>query len=235
LHQKDGKPPFTLSLESDSTRGLGFFLICCLVIGSVLQNRVGWLTANDLDHWRTPIDCRDHPEFEVSRVLQTSLPAFNLPKLAAEISSCRTNTGDHLQGQRQTTAAVGPNSPAVSAHSGSVLSHRCANITTLREELQAIQTGISRVLSGFYGPGHQLSVASTPQRPLPPLESDIDASGPWPTSGNSSMSAPAGNMGSSGSTEYSLLSQMLQNHNQIQEEPRIIPPSKTFPPFALPK
>lgn len=185
---------------------------------------VGWLTANDLDHWRTPIDCRDHPEFEVSRVLQTSLPAFNLPKLAAEISSCRTNTGDHLQGQRQTTAAVGPNSPAVSAHSGSVLSHRCANITTLREELQAIQTGISRVLSGFYGPGHQLSVASTPQRPLPPLESDIDASGPWPTSGNSSMSAPAGNMGSSGSTEYSLLSQMLQNHNQIQEEPRIIPP-----------
>ena len=207
-----------------------------MVIGSVFQNRVGWLTANDLDHWRTPIDCRDHPEFEVNRVLQTSLPAFDLPKLAAEISSCRTNTGDHLQGQGQTTAAVGPSSLAASAGSGSVLSHRCTNITTLREELQAIQTGISRVLSGFCGPGHLSSVASTPhhspQRPLPPPESDINALGPWPTLGNSSMSAPAGNIGSSGSTEYGLLSQMFQNHNQTQEhreEPRIIPPSKTIP------
>jgi hypothetical protein len=49
------------------------------------------------------------------------------------------------------------------------------------------------------------------------------------------MSAPAGNIGSSGSTEYGLLSQMFQNHNQTQEhreEPRIIPPMQVDPRLA---
>jgi hypothetical protein len=151
-----------------------------------------------LEYWRTESG-NLVSEIPVSEILQSSLAAFNLPETTAGIESYRAGRARDISQNSglPPPAGVSGVSTRPQIHPRTSLSRHCRNITTLRHELEAINTDISRVLSSLHDLRREFPVSRPAlQRSM---DTATDALRNPPVSGNVSMPALAGNQGHPGS------------------------------------
>ncbi|KAL1980411.1 hypothetical protein VTN96DRAFT_4197 [Rasamsonia emersonii] len=117
------------------------------------------------------------PEIPISQVLQSSVAAFNLPETTAEIEAYRAVRNRNSY-QNHTRPRVQPRSS---------LSLHCRNITTLRHELEAINTDISRVLSTLHDLRREFPVSRVPYHHQRSMENRPDVIRDPSTSQNGNM------------------------------------------------
>lgn len=101
-------------------------------------------TTHSLEFWAARQTLQFHPAPLATLNLTASLPDINSRGLNPDLRS-------------QAIAFPGPSIPSVPVGSQRTLYPRCNNITALREELQAINTGIARALCSLQDLGTQLS------------------------------------------------------------------------------